>query len=88
MNNNQRLVEIMQEHELSITQVAKLIDVSPWTVKNWRRAGLSGGFRRMPDVALRALEMSVLREPQQESKTPTSKSDLPDLVFLPADDPG
>lgn len=87
MNNNLRLIEIMQEHELSITQVAKLIDVSPWTVKNWRRAGLSGGFRRMPDVALRALEMSVLRDPQQGSKTPTSKSDLPDLVFLPADDP-
>lgn len=88
MSTNQRLIEIMEEHGLSITQVARLINVSPWTVKNWRRAGLSGGFRRMPDVALRALEMSVLQDPKQGSETPTSKSGHPDLVFLPADDPG
>ena len=85
MSNNQVLVEWMKEHQLTVTDVAELLSMSPWTVKNWVRPSMSKGFRKMPDIALMALRMSMSQERQPERETPTSENDLPDPEFLPAD---
>lgn len=85
MSNNQVLVEWMKEHQLTVTDVAELLSMSPWTVKNWVRPSMSKGFRKMPDIALMALRMSMSQERQPEQETPTSENDLPDPEFLPAD---
>ena len=85
MTNNQHLKQLMKDYQLTATQVAEQIAVSPWTVKNWVRPSMSKGFRRMPDIALMALRMSMSQERQPEQETPTSENDLPDPEFLPAD---
>lgn len=84
MTNNQALVQLMQQYQLTVTQVAEILEMSPWTVKNWVRPSLSKGFRKMPDLALKVLLMSTEQLPQPEQETPTSDTDLPDLEFLPA----
>lgn len=85
MNNNQLLKELMNTYQLTVTDVSELLAMSPWTVKNWVRPCMSKGFRKMPDIALMALEMSISRRLKPEQETPTSESDHPDLEFLPAD---
>lgn len=85
MTNNQALVQLMQQHQLTVAQVAEILEMSPWTVKNWVRPSLSKGFRKMPDLALKVLLMSTEQLPQQEQETPTSSTGRPDLEFLPAE---
>lgn len=87
MTNNQALIELMQRHQLTATDVARLIAVSPWTVKNWVRPSMSKGFRKMPDIALMALAMSIEKELLSAPETPTSSDDHQVLEFLPAEKP-
>ena len=86
MTNNQHLKQLMRDYQLTATQVAEQIAVSPWTVKNWVRPSSTKGFRKMPDMALRALLMSIDRADRPEPETPILDDDLPDLEFLPAGD--
>jgi transcriptional regulator with XRE-family HTH domain len=53
---NEELIEIMKKHNLTIRQVADLIEVSPESVKNWLRQHRSSP---MPKVALLALRLSI-----------------------------
>ena len=82
--NNYRLKELMENHGLDVTQVADMIGVSQWTVRNWVRPKATKGYRAMPDIAIKALEMSIVVRPLMELETPISEDDHPDLVFLPA----
>jgi hypothetical protein len=83
MSNNLQLMQLMKEYQLTAADVAGRIAVSPWTVKNWMRPSVSKGFRKVPDMALMALRMSIEQSSPQEQETPTSDGDLPDLEFLP-----
>ena len=56
MEANEELIEIMKKHNLTIRQVADLIEVSPESVKNWLRQHRSSP---MPKVALLALRLSI-----------------------------
>lgn len=82
--NNERLIELMETHTLNLSQVAEMIGVSRWTVRNWTRPQSTKGFRRMPDLAIKALEMSIFAMSLQEQEKPTSVDDHPDLEFVPA----
>lgn len=83
MSNNPQLVQLMKEYQLTAADVAERIAVSPWTVKNWMRPSVSKGFRKVPDMALMALRMSIEKSFPPEPETPTSDNDRPDLEFLP-----
>lgn len=56
MESNEELTKLMKEHDLTIRQVADLIEVSPESVKNWLRQHRSSP---MPKVALLALRLSI-----------------------------
>ncbi len=56
MSTNDELIELMQKHNLTIRQVADLIEVSHEAVKNWLRKSRSAP---MPKVALLALRLSI-----------------------------
>lgn len=56
MEANEELTRLMKEHDLTIRQVADLIEVSPESVKNWLRQSRSAP---MPKVALLALRLSI-----------------------------
>lgn len=81
--NNQRLNELMDDYGLDSHQVAKMLGVSPWTVRNWRRSQQARGFRAMPDMAIRALEMNISLTPLMELETPISTDDHEDHESSP-----
>lgn len=56
MESNEELTRLMKKHNLTIRQVADLIEVSPESVKNWLRQHRSSP---MPKVALLALRLSI-----------------------------
>lgn len=56
MESNEELTKLMKKHNLTIRQVADLIEVSPESVKNWLRQHRSSP---MPKVALLALRLSI-----------------------------
>lgn len=56
MEANEELTRLMKERDLTIRQVADLIEVSPESVKNWLRQHRSSP---MPKVALLALRLSI-----------------------------
>jgi DNA integrity scanning protein DisA with diadenylate cyclase activity len=84
MSNNERLMSLMDDHGLDSSQVATMIGVSPWTVRNWKRSQSARGYRTMPDMAIKALEMNIALRPLMELEKPISEDDHLDLVFLPA----
>ena len=79
------LIHLMRQYQLPPV-TWRNGSVSPWTVKNWMRPSISKGFRKMPDMALMALLMSIEKSFPPELETPISDDDLPDLEFLPGPD--
>lgn len=68
--NNLRLAQLMEDHGLDTSQVASMLAVSPYTVRNWRRPVTTKGYRSMPDMAIRALETNIAVARLMELETP------------------
>lgn len=69
-DNNKQLRTLVEEYELTRTQVADLIGVSPETVKNWLRSETSPNHRKMPAYAL---ELIKIKAAQVFGDTPPAK---------------
>jgi hypothetical protein len=57
MTTNEELSQLMEKHDLSVQQVADLIEVKYDGVINWLRTG--SRKQPMPKVALLALRLSI-----------------------------
>ena len=79
MNTNQNIMAMMDNYQLSVTEVAELLEMSPWTVRNWVRPSPTKGYRKAPELAVKALERSILEFGLSAKEKPTSKKDLADL---------
>ena len=78
MSTNQSIIRLMDEYQLSVTEVAELLEMSPWTVKNWIRPSPTKGYRKAPELAVKALKRSILEFGLSAKEKPTSKIDLAD----------
>jgi len=67
VENNEELIMLMAKHNLSVQDVASLIEVSYNGVINWLRKGRPA---RMPKVALVALRLSIELKRHAESEKP------------------
>ena len=56
---NERLVELMREHQLSLKQVAELLYVSEPTVKSWRAVDGASNYRNIPKAYIELLEIKL-----------------------------
>ncbi len=59
MNNRDRLIELLSEHELERREVAELIKVKADTVNHWLASHESHNYEDMPDMAIELLEIKL-----------------------------
>ena len=56
---NKTLIQLMDEHRLSLNQVAEMLHVSPKTVQHWRMKKDATGYRRMPTSQIELLQFKL-----------------------------
>lgn len=59
MNNRDRLIEIISEHELERREVAELLKVKADTVNHWLASHESHNYEDIPDMAIELLELKL-----------------------------
>ncbi len=59
MNNRDRLIELLTEHELERREVAELLKVKTDTVNHWLISHESHHYEDMPDMAIELLEIKL-----------------------------
>jgi hypothetical protein len=63
MNNRDRLIDLMIEHELERREVAELLSVKREEVDNWLKSRESGGHAEVPDMAIELLTLKLAARP-------------------------
>ncbi|MCH8079382.1 MAG: hypothetical protein IIA06_06340 [Proteobacteria bacterium] len=59
MNNRDRLMELLSDHELERREVAELLKVKVDTVDHWLASHESHNYEDMPDMAMELLEIKL-----------------------------
>jgi len=59
MNNRDRLIELLADHELERREVAELVKVKAETVNHWLASHESHNYEDMPDMAIELLEIKL-----------------------------
>ncbi len=59
MNNRDRLMEIITEHELERREVAELLKVKQEQVDRWLLSNESKNHEEMPEMAIELLELKI-----------------------------
>ncbi|MCH8261891.1 MAG: hypothetical protein IIA77_02410 [Proteobacteria bacterium] len=59
MNNRDRLMELLSDHELERREVAELLKVKVDTVDHWLASHESHNYEDMPDMAIELLEIKL-----------------------------
>ena len=55
MNINEQIQDIKSRNNLTVREIAELLDTSEFTVRNWFRDADSNGYRPAPTLALTCL---------------------------------
>ncbi len=58
MNNRDRLIELLSDHELERREVAELLKVKAALVNHWLSSHESNNYEEMPDMAIELLEIN------------------------------
>lgn len=59
MNNRDRLIELLADHELERREVAELLKVKAETINHWLASHESHSYEDMPDMAIELLEIKL-----------------------------
>ncbi|MBM2830635.1 MAG: hypothetical protein HW411_1425 [Gammaproteobacteria bacterium] len=59
MNNRERLIDLITEHELDRQEIAALLKVKRETVDHWLISHESKHHEEVPDMAIELLEMKL-----------------------------
>ena len=59
MNNRERLMDIMNEHELDRMAVAEMVKVKRDEVDHWLLSNESKNHKEVPDMAIELLELKT-----------------------------
>jgi len=59
MNNRDRLIELLADHDLERREVAELLKVKTDTVNHWLVSHESHNYEDMPDMAIELLEIKL-----------------------------
>ena len=59
MNNRDRLMELLSDHELERREVAELLKIKVDTVDHWLASHESHNYEDMPDMAIELLEIKL-----------------------------
>jgi len=67
MNNRERLIEIIAEHELDRREIADMVKVKRDTVDHWLLPNESANNEQVPDMAIELLELKLKLKLQEKS---------------------
>ncbi len=59
MNNRERLIDLMVEHELERTELAHMLKVKNVAIDHWLLPNEAGNHEDMPDMAIELLELKL-----------------------------
>ncbi len=59
MNNRDRLIELLTDHELERREIAEILKVKANRVNHWLSSHESNNFEEMPDMAIELLEIKL-----------------------------
>lgn len=59
MNNRDRLIELLADHELERREVAEMLKVKTDTINHWLASHESHNYEEMPDMAIELLEIKL-----------------------------
>lgn len=59
MNNRDRLIDLITEHQLDRVDVASMLKVKPAQVDNWLASNESKHHEEVPEMAIELLEMKL-----------------------------
>ncbi len=59
MNNRDRLIELLSDHELERREVAEMLKVKTDTINHWLASHESHNYEEMPDMAIELLEIKL-----------------------------
>jgi len=59
MNNRDRLIDLISEHELDRTDLASMLKVKLETVNNWLASNESRHHEEVPEMAIELLELKL-----------------------------
>lgn len=59
MNNRDRLIDLLADHELERREVAELLKVKAEMVNHWLASHESHNYEDMPDMAIELLEIKL-----------------------------
>lgn len=66
MNNREKLIELIADHNLDRRQVAELVRVKRDTVDHWLTSSESKHHEEIPDMAIELLELKLRQTPPSE----------------------
>lgn len=59
MNNRERLIDLITEHELDRVDVAEMLKVKPAQVDHWLASNESRHHEEVPEMAIELLELKL-----------------------------
>ena len=59
MNNRERLIELITEHELERSEVAEMVKVKRDTVDHWLLPNEAANHENVPDMAIELLQLKI-----------------------------
>lgn len=59
MNNRERLIELLSDHELERREIAELLKVKVETINHWLASHESHNYEDIPDMAIELLEIKL-----------------------------
>ncbi len=59
MNNRDRLIELLTDHELERREIAEILKVKADMVNHWLSSHESNNYQEMPDMAIELLEIKL-----------------------------
>ena len=59
MNNRERLIELITDHELERREVAELLKVKTEVISRWLASRESQNYEETPDMAIELLELKL-----------------------------
>ena len=59
MNNRERLIDLISEHNLERLELSEMLKVKRETIDHWLLSGESKNHEEVPDMAIELLELKI-----------------------------
>jgi len=59
MNNRERLIDLISEHNLERMELSEMLKVKRETIDHWLLSGESKNHKEVPDMAIELLELKI-----------------------------